>query len=192
MNASEQTTQENMESPDIESKESKKPASTGTSVLSDLLYLMMKICILALMVLMLFTVMFGITRVGNGEMAPSVKEGDIVVFYRLQKDYVFGDLVALNYNGETQIRRVVATAGDTVDITDEGLIINGYIQQESGIYEKTLPYVEGISLPITLQSGEIFVLGDDRDGATDSRIYGAVTVESTYGKVMTILRRRNF
>ncbi len=168
----------------------KKPPQT--SVISDLLYLVMKICIIALLVLVLFTFMFGVTRVRDTSMVPAVKEGDVVVYYRLQKDYVFGDLVALNYNGDTEIRRVVATAGDTVDVTGEGLVINGYIQQESNIYFETLPYTEGITYPVTLKEGEIFVLGDARDGATDSRIYGAVTVDSTYGKVMTILRRRNF
>ncbi|MCL2750775.1 MAG: S26 family signal peptidase [Coriobacteriia bacterium] len=41
-----------------------------------------------------------------------------------------------------------------------------------------------------MQTNEIFVLGDARGGATDSRIYGLVQIDNTHGTVMTLLRRR--
>lgn len=53
--------------------------------------------------------------------------------------------------GEMQIRRIVAVSGDSVEITAEGLKVNGYLQQESGIYTETLPYTEGISFPLTVR-----------------------------------------
>ena len=87
---------------------------------------------------------------------------------------------------------MIATAGDVVDITEDGLTINGAPQQAHQIYENTQRYDTGVDYPIKLQEGQIFVLGDSREIASDSRVYGAVDVKDTKGKVMTIVRRRGF
>ena len=72
-----------------------------------------------------------------------------------------------------------------------GLLINGSLQQEQEIYQKTERYQEGGEFPLTVPEGQVFVLGDSRSGATDSRIYGSVEIEDTLGKVMTVIRRRS-
>lgn len=97
----------------------------------------------------------------------------------------------MNYQGKEQVRRVIATAGDVVDITEDGLTINGAPQQENQIYEKTQRYDTGVDFPSNYRKGD-FVLGDSRENASDSRVYGAVDVKDTKGKVMTIVRRRGF
>ncbi len=137
--------------------------------------------------------MFGIVRYPDATMYPAIKNGDIVIFYRLDRDYIAQDVLVLQFQGETQVRRVVATAGDVVDIAPEGLLINGALQQEPGINSPTQRYEEGIDFPLTLQEGQVFVLSDSRADASaaDSRIYGAVDIEDTLGKVVAILRRRN-
>jgi signal peptidase I len=124
-------------------------------------------------------------------MKPAVRDGDLVMFYRLDKSYAARDLLLLDFQGERQVRRVVATEGDTVDITENGLVINGAIQQELNIYEETYRYAEGVSLPITLGEGEVFVLGDARENASDSRVYGAVRAKDTLGTVIAIMKSRN-
>ena len=141
--------------------------------------------------LLLFTFVYGLHRNAEPGMDPAVKDGDMVMYCRWEKDYLPGDLLLLTYREQSQVRRVVATAGDTVDITGEGLVINGALQQEPGIYQQTQRYAEGIGLPLTLGEDEVFVLGDAREGATDSRIYGPVNARDTRGAVITILRRRN-
>ena len=160
------------------------------SLLGDVGYLLMKIILLALMVLIMFVFFFGIYRSGDDSMNPAVKDGDIVITWRLRKDYRFGDVIVLDHNGEKEIRRVVAVEGDTVDMTEEGMSINGYLQQEIGIYEEMLPYTEGIRYPVTVGKGEVFVLGDRREQAVDSRIYGTVQTKDTCGCVMTVIRQR--
>lgn len=162
------------------------------SLKSDILYLAAKIATLAIVIIVMFTVVFGFVRVGDMSMKPAVMEGDLVVYYRMQKNYMAGDLVVVSINGKDQVRRVVAVAGETVDISEDGLRVNGNLQQESYIYTETNAFTEGISFPVTLSDGEIFVLGDKRDISEDGRIYGAVAVKATKGKVITIMRRRNF
>lgn len=162
----------------------------GPTVLQELLFLLMKIAAIAFVFVLIFTFVFGLYHNTDPDMSPAIADGDLVIFYRLDKRYVAQDTLVLEFDGQKQVRRVVATAGDTVDITEDGLVINGAVQQEPDIYFSTLPYEEGVRFPITLKEGEIFVLGDHRTNATDSRVYGAVKAEDTLGKVMSILRRR--
>ncbi|MDR2610903.1 MAG: S26 family signal peptidase, partial [Clostridiales Family XIII bacterium] len=82
-------------------------------------------------------------------------------------------------------------AGDTVDITEEGLVINGALQPERTIYEETRRYADGAPLPVTLGDDTVFVLGDARENATDSRVYGAIDTDDTLGTAIAIIRRRN-
>ena len=79
-----------------------------------------------------------------------------------------------------------------MEITEEGLFLNGYRQQESDITTATLPYEEGIRYPVTLETGEYFVLADRRTNAVDSRLYGVVTEQEIKGTVIALLRRRGF
>jgi signal peptidase I len=153
--------------------------------------LLMKLASIAIIFLLLFTFLYGIIRYQEPFMAPAIKDGDLVLYYRYTKvGYLPQDVIVLEHGGGKQIRRVIATAGDTVDITDGGLKINGALQQESGVYQQTERSQEGVSFPLTVPEGEVFVLADSRTGAADSRIYGCVKIKDTYGKVMTVIRRR--
>ncbi|MCL2696360.1 MAG: signal peptidase I [Clostridiales bacterium] len=167
-------------------------ASGNPSLLKDLLFLLLKIGAIALAFVLLFTFLFGLARYQEPSMAPAIYDGDLAIFFRSTNNgYLPRDAVALKKNGQLQVRRVVATAGDTVDITEDGLVINGALQQEPDIYEDTQRYEEGVDFPLIVPEGMIFVLADSRIGATDSRIYGCVRIDDTLGKVIAVLRRRN-
>jgi len=161
------------------------------SVWRELRSLGIKIGVIVGVALLLFTLVYGLHYNLDPGMNPSVKDGDLVIFYRWDKKYHAGDLILLTFQRKNQVRRVVATAGDTIDITEEGLMVNGALQQEPGISQKTQRYENGIAFPITLGEGQVFVLGDAREGAADSRIYGPVNAKDTRGSVIAILRRRN-
>lgn len=166
--------------------------SKQSSVKEELLFLIAKIGIVIVLLLILLVFVFGIYRCGDNSMLPALKNGDLAIFYRLQKQYQASDVVVVKKEEDQQIRRIVAQAGDEVDITKDGLKVNGYLQQENEIYTETMPYVEGISFPITLKEDEYFVLGDNRTNAKDSRIYGVVKKDEIKGILITLLRRRGF
>ncbi|MGY3724458.1 signal peptidase I [Granulicatella balaenopterae] len=132
----------------------------------------------------------GVAVVPDDAMDPAVKPGDVVLFDRNQSNLINRDVVVLYRNQQKTIRRIVAVEGDCVDITEAGLVINGYVQQETQITHKTKAYKEGISFPITLEPGEIFVLGDIRSQVEDSRIYGPIKQADCLGRVITVIRRR--
>jgi len=161
------------------------------SVWRELKSLGIKIAVIVGSALLIFTFVYGLHRGADPGMNPSVKDGDLVIYYRLNKKYHAGDLVLLPFQGKSQVRRVIATAGDTVDINGEGLVINGALQQERNINSHTQRYAEGTAFPLTLREGQVFVLGDARENAADSRLYGPVNIKDTQGTVIAILRRRN-
>ena len=99
--------------------------------------------------------------------------------------------MVIKQDGGRQIRRVAAVSGDVVDVTEEGLSVNGYQQREADIYTETLPYKDGIDYPLTVGDGQVFVLGDNRISAEDGRIYGTTDLKDVQGVVMTVIRRRN-
>lgn len=162
------------------------------SIKEDLLFLVLKILIFIALLAVTFLFIFGICRISDNMMSPAFKDDDLAVYYRLQKEFQPSDTVVMEKDGEVQVRRIIAAAGDEVNLTEEGLEINGYLQQESGIYTETLPYTEGITFPLILGEEEYFVLGDNRTNAKDSRIYGTVKKEEIKGIVITLLRRRGF
>ena len=171
-----------------------KPARTAKilPIWKELILLISKIASIALIFILMITFLYGIIRYTEPSMDPAIKDGDLVVFYRYTKaGYLPQDVIVVEHNSKRQVRRVVATAGDKVDITDAGLMINGALQQETNIYHKTEQYLDGVSFPLIVPQGQVFVLADNRTGAEDSRMYGCVRINETLGKVMTVIRRRD-
>ncbi len=140
----------------------------------------------------IFGWVFGLTTAPNNDMYPRIDAGDLILYYRLDTDVKAQDIVVLNKNDTTYLGRVVAVAGDTVEITEnQALVINGSTMIESNIFYPTPLYEGFVEYPLTLGEGECFVLSDSRNGGEDSRYYGPVAREELLGSVITIVRRNN-
>ena len=178
----------------------KRPTSEKTDVrgkhssefLRDLKSLSLEIVLIATVVLAIYCFLFGFFRANDRSMFPAVRDGDLVVYERLDKDYAQRDLLVMKADGKKQVRRVIGVPGDTIDFKDGILLLNGIPQDELGIYEKSEQFKEGTAFPLTVPEGQVFVMGDAREHATDSRMYGCVNSEDTYGTVMLVVRRREF
>ena len=132
---------------------------------------------------------FLITQARGNDMFPAVKDGDLVIAFRLQKSLNANDLVVYKRQGETGLGRIAAAGGDVVYLDDSGqLLVNG-VQQTGEILYPTYSK-EGISYPLGIPEGQVFLLADYRTQGTDSRDFGPVPREEILGKVITILRRR--
>jgi len=162
-----------------------------TTLLGEMLYLLRKVLVVGGLLVLSGIFLFGAARNTDPGMAPAVKSGDLIFYFRLDKQYAASDVAAVKIEDSFQTRRVAAVGGDTVDLTAQGLLVNGYLQQERDVAGETLPYTDGIAFPIVLEEDQVFLLGDNREYAVDSRLYGAVDASDTLGKVVLILRRRN-
>lgn len=162
------------------------------SNLADIRLFLSRLAAFAVVIYLLFFVFLGITTMPNDDMLPRVSFGDLLLYYRMDEAYSSGNVVAFRKDGTSYVGRVIGKGGDEVEVTEDGnLIINGSTQVESGIYFDTRPYDNGITGPVQLKENEYYILCDHREGATDSRVFGAVTRQEIQGKVITIVRRSN-
>lgn len=168
----------------IDKKNQKDPVTRA------LLKLAIKIVSICLVIAFVFTFIFGMYRVNDTSMVPNISPGDMILFYRLDKDFVVGETVVYSYNKENKIGRIVAMPGDVVNIDEKGLVVNNSHQYEPKIYKETLPFTDGIKYPVKLKENEIFLLADNRDKSVDSRLFGPVEKKYIKGKIFTLLRRR--
>lgn len=164
---------------------------SGTTFGRSLLALLLKLAIIAVIGVLLFGYVFGLNRNASLNMQPALCDGDLILYYRIGQRYSAGDVVMVRYQDRTLAQRVVAVAGDTVDITSAGLIINGSAVQEPGVLGETTQFAQGVAFPLTVPVGHLFLLGDNRPHATDSRIFGCVDIGDVKGEVIGLFRRRN-
>mgnify|MGYP002625513473 CR=1 FL=1 len=158
--------------------------------LSNTVRLLLRLITLALMLWLFFGVAFGAMRAPNNDMRPRVDMGDLLLFFRLDRDFRAKEGGALEKDGKRFVGRVAACPGDTVEVTDsETFLLNGYVLVEPEIYEATPRYEGFQEYPVTLGEGEYFILVDARDGGEDSRYYGVVSEKEILGKVVTLVRR---
>ena len=159
---------------------------------------LLKVVLFIAVLWVLFFKIIGITHMPNEDMYPRIDAGDLVLFYRLDKDPKAQDIIVMEKStpedAEKQlfVLRVVAVAGDTVDISDgERLVVNGNTLVETNIFYPTPRYQNYTNVPVTLGEGECFVLADSRNGGADSRYFGVVKKDEIEGTVITVLRRNN-
>ena len=170
------------------SKRSMRPVSE--SLRAQWRWFLIRLLILIGILYMLFGCIFGITTVKNEDMAPRISAGDLVLYYRLDKHPVAGDVIICKKNGKQYVGRVIAKGGDSVEVTEEATVkVNGSIVLDQNIFYETPQYESDVKYPLQLQEGECFILGDHREGATDSRYFGAVDTQEIRGKIITVIRR---
>ena len=117
------------------------------------------------------------------------RRGDIVICHFPKPDIPF-----FNYQKDkTYVKRCVAVAGDTVEIKDDGyLYVNDELVTESYIITKSSisggdRTMKNTFAKTTVPEGCIFVMGDNRDDSTDSRVVGAVPLDLVLGKACFVI-----
>lgn len=126
-----------------------------------------------------------ILQINGSSMAETLHNGELVVAVNNSR-YKNGEVIAFNYNNSILVKRVVALAGDWVDIDGDGNVyVDDQLLDEPYVYEKDLGRCN-IQLPCQVPEGEIFVLGDHRTVSVDSRntAVGCVKEEAVVGKVL--------
>lgn len=126
-----------------------------------------------------------VLQISGESMTDTLQNGDIVVAVNHSK-FETGDVIAFYYNNNILVKRVIAYAGDWVDIDEEGNVyVNGIKLDEPYISEKALGECN-IDLPYQVPDGKCFVMGDHRATSIDSRntAVGCVGSEMVVGKIL--------
>ena len=153
------------------------------------LQLGLRLLVIAAVLLILLTQVFLICRMKGLDMYPAVRDGDLLVAFRLQKDYRKNDVVVYRHGEERRVGRIAAAGGDWIEIDETGTLrVNGTVQSD-GIFYPTEKR-EGAEYPEQIPEDGVYVLGDYRTGCRDSRDYGPVPSAELEGKVISLFRRR--
>jgi len=125
-----------------------------------------------------------VLQIDGPSMNPLLESNEIVCAIKTDSPEK-NDIVVFSYNNQIFVKRVIAIAGDWVDIGENGaVLVNGSILDEPYVAEPT-PCDHNIALPLQVPSGTVFVLGDNRPFSKDSRDrqMGPVSLEQIMGKV---------
>ena len=154
--------------------------------------LCLDLAVTAAAVFVLFRIVAGIAVIRGNSMEPNLTDGSAVLFYRLEKTYRRNDIVIFKTPGtkELLVKRIAAVAGDRVDIDNRTgtFTVNGVSRENAIINGKTYKRDSGVIFPLTVPGGCVFVLGDNREIALDSRSFGAISVDRLVGKVVFEVR----
>ena len=125
------------------------------------------------------------TRVDGHSMDPTLMDGERIIIEKVTLAFSLparGDIVVLS-RPETPdepplIKRVIGLPGETVEIRDGSVWIDGEVLVEDYLDQSTAGTMPSLLIP----EGHIFVLGDNRGHSNDSRSFGVVSVENIIGQ----------
>ena len=124
----------------------------------------------------------------TGSMIPTIQIGDRVLadklVFRFFRDPEVGDIVVFDDpSGEHPqlIKRVIATGGQTVDLDNGKVLIDGVPIDEPYTYDKPTD-LGSIEMPVTVPEGQVWLMGDNRPASGDSRFFGPQKIENVRGR----------
>ena len=149
-------------------------------------------------------------KIPSGSMKPTLQIGDHILvskfIYGVKIPYLNtvllpiknpqrGDIVVFKYPLDPKkdfIKRVIGLPGDVVEIRDKAVYINRQrLNHDVGVYSDSHIIAGNLRPrdnlgPITVPSGGLFVMGDNRDESYDSRFWGFVPLRDVSGKAFII------
>lgn len=173
---------------EAEKRESKKTGiqENVLDYLHDLIYILTAVVLLCLLC-------FRVVVVNGSSMYNTLIDGDYLLLLSntFYQDPQAGDIVVASIdsfdNGKPIVKRVIATENQIVDIDFEAGIVyvDGVALDEDYTYTKTTNE-EGVSFPLRVEPGHVFLLGDNRERSRDSRYpdIGQVDKRELLGKAI--------
>ncbi len=168
-------------------------STTALALLRRLLRALLPFAVAVAVALTLQAVVGRLYEVRQGSMEQTLTDGDLLLGEKLTPRFgtlAYGDVVVFTISdgpapGEALIKRVVGLPGDTLRIADGVLYRNGEPVLEPYVYS-----VSGGTTPVTeedqwsIAAGELFVMGDHRDGSTDSRAFGPIALAEVDARIL--------
>ena len=178
-----------------EGEEKKKKKQETLTLGQELFQTLQSLACIVLVIIFLFTFVMRITIVDGQSMENTLHHGDIVLVRSIGYTPKQGDIVVLTkttFREASIIKRVITTEGQTVDIDSatSTVYVDGVALEEDYIKEARWDlYADNGVNHITVPEGHIYVMGDNRNGSSDSRdpSLGVVDVRCVIGQAVMVL-----
>ena len=158
------------------------------------------------------TFVFQAFKIPTGSMEPNLLVGDHLIVNKMvfaptatgferailpHRDIHRGDVIVFKYPENPDrdfIKRTIGLPGETVEIRDKAVYINGQPLEQAAYHLKFKPRSDDARLdpkalnwgPATVPAGHLFMMGDNRDDSADSRFWGFLPISYVKGRAMTI------
>lgn len=141
--------------------------------------------IVAAVATLIATLMMPVLKISGSSMVPTFREGEIVVSFKT-KNLQTGDVIAFYHGNKILVKRVIAGAGQWVNIDLDGNVtVDGELLDEAYVEELSLGDND-VEFPYQVPDGCWFVLGDRRSISMDSRNaeIGSISQDEVVGKIL--------
>ena len=125
-------------------------------------------------------------KVEGTAMIPALQDGDRIIVERNPQKIERGDIVVFLFPDDhrvSYIKRIIGLPNQEIEIREGVVLVNGTALNEPYV-DPRLNLSARSMQPMTLDANSYFVLGDNRDNSSDSRIWGPVKRELIYGKYL--------
>ncbi len=136
--------------------------------------------VIVVVVILIRTFIITPVRVDGDSMKNTLKNGDILLLYKLSSIDRF-DIIVLDEEKDNEkiIKRVIGLPGETVAIKKGKIYINDKVIDDEYAYGQRTDYNK-----VTLKDDEYFILGDNRLISKDSRYFGPIKDNEIKGKIV--------
>lgn len=178
-----------------------RPAHSKHSVARDIIELVLLVVAAFGIALAIRTYVAEPFVIPSTSMTETLKVGDRVIGEKLtylNSDPQVGDIVTFEDpedSSQILIKRVIATAGETVELKGGSVYVNGVKldedeytlgKQSNKLYSHATSLDANIEYPYTVPEGCVWVMGDNRTNSLDSRYFGAIKISSITSRALFV------
>lgn len=158
-------------------------------------FALLRNALLIILLAAVIIVFFGVPLpVSGSSMVPNFESGELVVIEKISYfgsgTVLRGDVVAARFPADPKktrlIKRVVGLPGELVEYRDGVFSIDGVVLTEKYLITAGVPPYQEIA-SIQLKQDEYFLVGDNRPGSSDSRLWGPVQRQDIQGRAAFVL-----
>lgn len=171
-----------------------KPQNKKKSVIGDVFDAVDAVVVAMVVAFLVLTVIFRTGFVDGDSMNDTLLNNDKYIISGLFYTPAQGDIVVFQpgarweRNDKLWVKRVIAVAGQEIDIHDGYVYVDGERLNETYLNNtnngKTAPLSPNVKFPLTVPEGHVFLMGDNRINSKDSRIIGVVDARRIVGKLL--------
>lgn len=142
--------------------------------------------VIILVVILIRTFIVTPVQVRGSSMEPTLKNKQILILKKYDKSYKRFDIVVLKHGRDKLIKRIIGLPGESIEYKNNKLYVDGKEVKETfkiNTDTRDFSFDELFGIGIKVPSDCYFVMGDNRNNSTDSRVIGFINKKDIEGTI---------